>query len=33
MLVGLGIVAFGPLLVNDVPALGFVKDWIAQPAH
>lgn len=33
MLVGLTLVAFGPLLVNDTPALHFVKSWFAMPAH
>jgi TRAP-type C4-dicarboxylate transport system permease large subunit len=33
MTVGLIIVAFGPLLVMDVPALSFIKDWFPQPGH
>lgn len=33
MTIGLIIVAFGPLLVIDVPALHFVKDWFVPPAH
>ncbi|RZI82679.1 MAG: TRAP transporter large permease subunit [Rubrivivax sp.] len=33
MTVGLSIVAFGPLLVMDVPALSFIKDWFVHPAH
>jgi TRAP-type C4-dicarboxylate transport system permease large subunit len=33
MTVGLSIVAFGPLLVMDTPALHFIKDWFVPPAH
>ncbi len=33
MTVGLSIVAFGPLLINDTPSLHFIKDWFVLPAH
>ena len=33
MALGLSLVAFGPLLVNDVPALSFVKDFFGTPPH
>ncbi len=33
MTIGLIIVAFGPLLVIDVPALHFVKDWFVPPVQ
>jgi TRAP-type C4-dicarboxylate transport system permease large subunit len=31
MTIGMCIVAFGPLLVQDVPALHFIKDWFVVP--
>jgi TRAP-type C4-dicarboxylate transport system permease large subunit len=33
MALGLSLVAFGPLLVNDIPALSFVKDFFGTPPH
>jgi TRAP-type C4-dicarboxylate transport system permease large subunit len=33
MALGLSLVAFGPLLVNDMPALSFVKDFFGTPPH
>jgi TRAP-type C4-dicarboxylate transport system permease large subunit len=32
MTIGMCIVAFGPLLIMDVPELGFIKDWFPGPA-
>jgi TRAP-type C4-dicarboxylate transport system permease large subunit len=31
MTIGMCIVAFGPLLVQDVPSLHFIKDWFVVP--
>jgi TRAP-type C4-dicarboxylate transport system permease large subunit len=33
MVLGLALVAFGPLLVDSVPALSFVKDFFGTPPH
>jgi TRAP-type C4-dicarboxylate transport system permease large subunit len=33
MTVGLIVVSFGPLLVQDYPELAFVKNWFTQPPH
>ncbi len=33
MTIGLSIVAFGPLAVQDFPQLAFIKDWFPHPAQ
>jgi TRAP-type C4-dicarboxylate transport system permease large subunit len=33
MSIGLAVVAFGPLAVNDFPQLAFMKDWLPHPTQ